>query len=217
MEQGKYENNTIALQGKVAGEIEYSHEVYDEPFYTTYVDCKRISGTYDRLPVTIGESLMGNADLNIDDDIMIAGQIRSYNRFIDGKRRLLLTVFARRISIGDTMDPQLNSVQLEGFVCKPPIFRTTPFLREICDILLAVNRPYRKSDYIPVIVWGESARKAGIIPVGSKIIVNGRMQSREYVKKMSDGIMQKRVAYEVSATRVALPDGLGGSIDIEMI
>ena len=214
MECGRYENNMITLQGTVAQPILYSHQVYGEKFYTTTINCKRMSGTYDKLPLTVSETLICDGNMDVNQEVKITGQVRSYNRYIEGKHRLLLTVFARGVHQAADQDVGQNSVQLDGYICKTPVYRTTPFMREICDILLAVNRPYRKSDYIPVIAWGSTARCLSEMPVGAQLIISGRMQSRIYLKRYENGKEEERTAYEVSAIRASTPDGRGGTVDI---
>ena len=182
--------------------IEFSHETYGEGFYSFFLSVPRLSENIDRLPVTVSERLIGELDLNIGADIVITGQFRSYNKLIDGSNRLVLTVFAREIAnqIEEVKNP--NQIYLNGFVCKPPIYRTTPFKREIADLLLAVNRAYSKSDYIPAIAWGRNARFCRNLRVGNNMKVWGRIQSREYQKRYPDGTVEDKVAYEVSISKL---------------
>ena len=195
-------NNRIILQGKINQPITFSHHVHDEIFYQTEVSCRRMSGTYDNIPITVSKKTLG--DIIIDNSLyyLIKGQIRSYNRVINGKNKLIITVFAKSIEISSEEKEGLNSVYLEGYICKEPSYRKTPFLREISDILLAINRPHRKSDYIPVIAWGYTARKASKLKVSDEVLVTGRLQSRNYTKRLKDGTAIERVAYEVSAMRL---------------
>jgi len=195
-------NNRIILQGKIKKPIMYSHQIHDEIFYSMEISCRRMSGTFDIIPVTISKKTMGN--ILVDDELhyLIKGQIRSYNRVVSGKNKLVITVFAKSIEISDEEKEGLNSVYLEGYICKEPSYRKTPFLREISDILLAINRPHRKSDYIPVIAWGYTARKASKLKVSDEVLVTGRLQSRNYTKKFKDGTSIERIAYEVSAMRL---------------
>lgn len=202
MDKDNYTNNRIYLQGKITGDIEFSHRIYEETFYVVYINCKRMSGTYDNIPVTVTEKILNEIDLNGDNFYLIKGQIRSYNRFINGKNKLVITVFARTFEIIDDENEGLNSVHLEGYVCKLPNYRKTPFLREICDLLVAVNRPHHKSDYIPVIAWGHTARIASNLLIGKKILITGRLQSRSYMKHYKDGTSKELIAYEVSAMRL---------------
>jgi hypothetical protein len=196
------DNNWVYVSGKVDSTIEFSHETYGEGFYSFFLSVPRLSENIDRLPVTVSERLIGELDLNIGADIVITGQFRSYNKLIDGSNRLVLTVFAREIAnqIEEVKNP--NQIYLNGFVCKPPIYRTTPFKREIADLLLAVNRAYSKSDYIPAIAWGRNARFCRNLRVGNNMKVWGRIQSREYQKRYPDGTVEDKVAYEVSISKL---------------
>lgn len=187
--------NTVFLQGRVGSKPEYSHDLYGERFYEFKLNVPRLSEHLDVIPITVAEQLTDG--LKEGKLIAISGQFRSFNR-PDGERsRLILSVFAR-----DILPPQAeinpNTAELIGYICKPPIYRTTPFNREICDVLLAVNRAYSKSDYIPCIAWGKNARLIKNAPVGQKLDVSGRIQSRQYTKRLDDGEMQVRTAYEFS-------------------
>lgn len=187
--------NTVLLQGRVGSKPEYSHDLYGERFYEFKLNVPRLSEHLDVIPITVSEGLADG--LKEGDLIAVSGQFRSFNR-PDGERsRLILSVFAR-----DILPPQAeinpNTAELIGYICKPPIYRTTPFNREICDVLLAVNRAYSKSDYIPCIAWGKNARLIKNAPVGQKLDVSGRIQSRQYTKRLDDGEMQVRTAYEFS-------------------
>lgn len=202
-------NNNITLAGVIKREPEYSHEVLGEGFYVFMLKCSRTSGNKDILPVIISERLTDITEIKVGQVVTVSGQIRSFNRHIDDvKSKLILSVFARELEIltQDATEPSfeedINTVILDGFVCKPPIYRCTPKGREIADILAAVNRPYGKSDYIPCIAWGRNARFAGGLEVGEHIQIQGRFQSREYTKKISDNEIETRVAYEVSVSRI---------------
>lgn len=179
----------------------FSHRLYSEAFCSFKLRVPRLSEYYDELPVMASQRLM-QKQLKIGDRIAISGQIRSYNRFIDGASRLILTVFARSMDFnpGSTENP--NCVYLRGHICKEPVYRTTPFNREITDILLAVNRAYNKSDYIPLIAWGRNARFARTLHTGDEIAVSGRMQSRDYEKIQPDGTKKIKTAYEVSISAI---------------
>ena len=204
-------NNKIYLEGKIVSKLEFSHEMYGEGFYTFFMEVTRLSDSVDLLNITVSERLISNMDLSIGKEIVVLGQLRSYNNYDEGKTHLILTVFAKEISINDEEKPKdINSIKLNGFVCKPPVYRTTPFGREIADILLAVNRAYNKSDYIPIICWGRNAKYASSLEVGSNIVVTGRMQSRCYQKKISDEEIIERTAYEVSVSKIEL---MGNNID----
>lgn len=193
------ENNSLFITGEIVSEASFSHEVYGEGFYIFSLESKRLSGSGDILPVTISERLIPPEGLAIGTKIGISGQIRSYNNYENKHSHLVLTVFAKEISFDETED--VNEIFLNGFICKKPVYRTTPFGREITDVLLAVNRAYSKSDYIPCIFWGRNAKYAGGIGVGENMRIWGRLQSRIYSKKTEDGV-EERTAYEVSVGRI---------------
>lgn len=193
-------NNRVYLRGKIVSEPVFSHEVFDEKFYEFVLQVPRLSESYDTIPVTISEKLIDKR-IKINTEITIDGQFRSYNKQQDGKSKLVLTVFVRDILDNDqNINP--NIIELNGFVCKEPVFRTTPFKREICDILIAVNRAYNKSDYIPCIAWGRNARFVKDIKVGEAVNLVGRIQSREYQKRLSDDEIVTKTAYEISITKI---------------
>lgn len=194
-------NNKVFISGQIVTEAEFSHEVYGEGFYEMNVLVKRLSGQGDILPVTISERLISDRDLKIGVTINALGQFRSYNKLVDGKSKLMLTVFVREL-LDDSPVKNPNSIVLTGYICKPPVYRTTPFNREIADILIAVNRSYNKSDYIPCIAWGRNARFAKNLAVGEKIAISGRIQSREYQKKLTDDDVKTLTAYEVSISKL---------------
>ena len=194
------QNNKAYISGRVLTAPVFSHEVMGEKFFDITVAVRRLSGQEDEIPVTVSDRLMQPLPPEPGDFLGFSGQIRSYNKMSDGRSKLILRVFARELTDGDEDEP--NSVELEGFVCKPPVYRTTPFGREICDLLLAVNRAYGKSDYIPAIAWGRNARYAGEFAVGDRVAASGRMQSRVYRKVLEDGRAEDRVAYEVSLSRI---------------
>ena len=189
-------NNRIVAVGRLDGELELSHEVMNEPFYTGTLLVKRLSGTVDRLPVTIPGKLMGLLPEE-NSQLLMTGQVRSYNKVIDGAGRLMVTLFAQSLVPSPDNDT-LNRVTLTGALCKPPIYRSTPFGREICDMMLAVNRAFGKSDYIPCIAWGRNAQYASRFSVGDRVRLTGRLQSREYQKLLENGEYLLRNAYEVS-------------------
>ena len=200
-------NNNINISGRISSDFKFSHEVYGEGFYNFNVNVNRLSDISDELPVTISERLIDKQDLPIGTHVHILGQVRSYNSFIesDKKNKLVLTIFTKDIKIikeegFESKNP--NEVFLNGYICKPPIFRTTPFGREIADILLAVNRSYNKSDYIPCIAWGRNARFVSGLGVGDNIKLTGRMQSRGYQKKLDTGNVLEKVAFEVSVSKI---------------
>jgi single-stranded DNA-binding protein len=198
-------NNSASIVGKIVSGFTFSHEVYGEGFFTFNTEVLRLSEASDILPVTISERLLEGDHFEEGSLIHITGQIRSYNNYVevDKRNKLVLTVFARdieKLETDDNLNP--NEIILNGFICKPPVYRTTPFGREIADLLLAVNRSYNKSDYIPCIAWGRNARFAGRLKIGDHICVYGRMQSRAYQKKKEDGEVLEKTAYEVSISKI---------------
>ena len=190
--------------GEIASEFEFSHEVFGEGFYMLELLVKRLSDSFDRIPVMISERLIDVTKDYRGEFIQISGQFRSYNRHEEKKNRLVLSVFAREAVFVEATDDKIKSNQifLDGFICKPPVYRKTPLGREIADMLVAVNRPYGKSDYIPCISWGRNARFAANFEVGSRVQIWGRIQSREYVKRLEDDRTEKRTAYEVSVSKL---------------
>ena len=198
------ENNQVTIMGKVATEFSFSHEVFGEGFYMVDVEVKRLSNSEDRIPLMISERLIDVTQDYTGEYIMVHGQFRSYNRHEEQKNRLVLSVFVREISFMEEEPDgtKTNSIWLDGYICKEPIYRKTPLGREIADLLLAVNRPYGKSDYIPCICWGRNARYASGFEVGEHVQLLGRIQSREYVKRISDTETEKRIAYEVSVSKL---------------
>ena len=211
METNFLENNNLTLVGKVTNEKKFSHEIYGEKFYTFDLSVPRLSGNADIIPITISERLFKEDELVVDKKVKIEGQFRSYNSYEETKNRLILTVFAKDIEFLESQDEVIaskdfvsNEVILIGFICKNPIYRQTPFGREITDILLAVNRAYNKSDYIPCIAWGRNARFCSKMKVGTEVKVTGRIQSRIYEKKYEDGTIEQRVAYEISIANLEL-------------
>ncbi len=214
METNFADNNHITLVGKITDEKKFSHEIYGEKFYTFDLSVPRLSGNADIIPVTISERLFKDEDLVIDKKIKITGQFRSYNSYENEKNRLILTVFAKDIEFLENQEEEIvaskdlisNEVILTGYICKTPIYRQTPFGREIADILLAVNRAYNKSDYIPCITWGRNARYCSKMPVGTEVKIIGRVQSRAYEKKHEDGTVEQKVAYEVSISNLEVID-----------
>ncbi len=200
------ENNHIILVGKVTSEKRFSHEIYGEKFYIFDLSVPRLSGNADIIPITISERLMVNGDLPINTKITVEGQFRSYNSYGEGRNKLVLTVFAKNVTLLEDQESEVearkdfisNEVTLVGYICKKPVYRQTPFGREIADILLAVNRAYSKSDYIPCIAWGRTARFCENMEVGTEVKIVGRVQSRQYEKKHEDGTIENKVAYEVS-------------------
>ncbi len=199
-------NNKVYLMGEVHSAPTFSHEMYGEGFYDFTLSVKRLSGQFDLIPVTVSERLMTTA-LAVGDKVALSGQFRSYNKLEGGRSKLMLTVFVRDFLPYNEDETNPNNVEIHGYVCKEPIYRTTPFNREICDVLLAVNRSYNKSDYIPCIAWGRNARYAQGLGVGKAVTVVGRIQSREYNKKTEEGV-EVRTAYELSVGKISYePDG----------
>jgi len=197
----KEKNNKVFISGEIVTEAEFSHEVYGEGFYEMSVLVKRLSGQGDILPITVSERLIADKNLSVGSVINALGQFRSYNKLVNGKSKLMLTVFVREIlDFSPAQNP--NTIVLVGYLCKPPVYRTTPFNREIADVLLAVNRSYNKSDYIPCIAWGRNARFAKNLAVGEKIAISGRIQSREYQKRLDDDEIKIFTAYEVSISKL---------------
>lgn len=197
-----YENNNhVLLKGKIKELPTYSHTVMGEGFFEMFVEVERLSEEVDVLPVTISERLIEN--FKIGDEIGIVGQFRSYNKLENGRSKLMLTIFVKELVNPKDMS-EINQIYLIGYICKEPIYRTTPFGREICDMLLAVNRAYNKSDYLPCISWGRNARFVRDLEVGEKLEVQGRIQSRRYQKHKDDGTVESKVAYEISLSSVVL-------------
>ena len=202
------ENNHLVLVGKVTSDKRFSHEIYGEKFYIFDLAVPRLSGNADIIPITVSERLLSINELKIDSKIIVEGQFRSYNSYENERNRLVLTVFAKDIKFVENQEEEIevskdvvsNEVILNGYICKKPIYRQTPFGREISDLLLAVNRAYNKSDYIPWIAWGRNARFCENIPVGTEVKIVGRVQSRTYEKKYDDGRVETKVAYEVSVS-----------------
>ncbi len=194
------ENNQLTLCGVIETPPTLDHEVFGEQFYRMDLRVPRLSGAQDLLPVTVSERLM-NSQVTPGVRLSVQGQLRSYNKVMGGAGRLLLTAFAQRLTPPDDSENP-NTIHLIGAICKPPSFRTTPFGREIADLMLAVNRAFGKSDYIPCIAWGRTARYAAQLAVGDHLEVQGRFQSREYQKQLPDGAVVNRVAYEVSLSRL---------------
>lgn len=204
------ENNQVTIMGVVASEFTYSHEVFGEGFYMVDILVKRLSNSDDQIPLMISERLIDVTKNYIGEAIMVSGQFRSYNRHEENKNRLVLSVFVREIEfINEELDgAKTNHILLEGYICKKPVYRKTPLGREIADLLMAVNRPYGKSDYIPCICWGRNARYASGFAVGEHVQVLGRIQSRDYVKKISESEMETRTAYEVSVSKLECMEGV---------
>ena len=202
------ENNQVTVMGEIVSDFSFSHEIFGEGFYMVDVKVQRLSESYDVIPVMMSERLI---DVTADYKGMLVcvnGQFRSYNRHEEHRNKLVLSVFAREIEFVEEVEESAKSNQifLDGYICKAPIYRKTPLGREIADVLLAVNRPYGKSDYIPCICWGRNARYAGNFQVGDRCLIWGRIQSREYMKKLDEEKVEKRVAFEVSVSKLELAE-----------
>ena len=216
MDTNYLENNYLTLVGKVTGEKKFSHEIYGEKFYVFNLEIARLSGNADIIPITVSERIITDEMLMQGKQLLVKGQFRSYNSYDNEKNRLILTVFAKDVVEVEEnneeenemakKDTVTNEVVLVGYICKKPIYRQTPFGREIADVLLAVNRAYNKSDYIPTIAWGRNARFCQNLEVGTKVKLVGRVQSRMYEKKHEDGTVENRVAYEVSIGSLEIVD-----------
>ena len=202
------ENNQVTVIGMVVSEFTYSHEVFGEGFYMVDILVRRLSSSNDRIPVMVSERLLDVSQSYMKKCIRVTGQFRSYNRHEEQRNRLVLSVFAREIEFIDEEPDgaRTNHILLEGYMCKRPVYRKTPLGREIADLLLAVNRPYGKSDYIPCICWGRNARYAAGFDVGEHVRILGRIQSREYVKKLSETETETRTAYEISVSKLECMD-----------
>lgn len=204
MENMKIKNNVVIINGIIVSDFKYSHEVYGERFYMVDVQVNRLSDSVDIIPLMISERILDKTQNYVGSKVAVSGQFRSYNSHEGRKNKLVLSVFVREIEFIDEFDEggRTNQIFLDGYICKDPIYRRTPLGREIVDLLLAVNRPYGKSDYIPCICWGRNARYTSTFEVGSRCAVWGRIQSREYMKKITEEEAERRVAYEVSVSKI---------------
>lgn len=199
-----FENNQVTIIGEIVSDFVFSHEVYGEGFYMVEVAVSRLSNFSDYIPLMISERLIDTSQSYIGQKVYVTGQFRSYNRHEELKNRLVLSVFVREIEFieEETEEMKSNQILLDGYICKDPIYRKTPLGREIADLLVAVNRSYGKSDYIPCICWGRNARFAARFEVGVHVQIWGRIQSREYVKRLNEDEVEKRTAYEVSVSKI---------------
>ena len=196
------EGNSAQLVGKVLSELEFSHKTYGEAFYVALLGVVRKSGYEDDIRLMVSERLIGSMSLTPGQTVKVSGQVRTYNQECEGKNRLNVGSFVREVEVLEAETPHENRIYLEGFVCKKPVRRTSPLGREICDLMLAVNRMYNKSDYIPCIAWGRNAAYGGELDVGCKLAIEGRIQSREYKKRDEEGNVSVKVAYEVSIIKM---------------
>lgn len=197
-------SNRAELMGEMVSEPVFSHESFDESFYCFKVKVPRLSDSVDYINITVSEKTMANYDYKVGDKLFISGQFRSYNNYTGVGSRLILTLFAKTIYLAPPDADYINEVELDGYICKVPTYRTTPFGREITDMLLAVNRSHNKSDYIPCIAWGRNARFARDLCVGDNVRITGRMQSRQYQKKLEDDTIVTKTAFEVSVNKIEL-------------
>lgn len=207
MNKSKILNNQVTLSGEIVENFKFSHEIFGEGFYTAMLASERTSGKKDIIPIMVSDRFVDTGADWIGRFVKISGQFRSYSRHEEGRNRLVLSVFAQEFE--DITEYQIefefrhdNEIFIDGCICKPPIYRKTPLGREITDILLAVNRPYGKSDYIPCICWGRNARYISGFNVGDNVQFWGRIQSREYTKKISENDVEERIAYEVSVNKM---------------
>lgn len=201
------DNNNVEIGGEIIEEPEFSHEIYDEKFYKFSIKTKRLSEYEDILPVIISERLVNLNDIKVGSIVKIFGQFRSYNLQTETRNKLVLSIFVKDIEFTD--DETIlttNDANFIGYICKEPVYRKTPLGREIADVLVAINRTYRKSDYIPCILWGRNAKYCETLKVGDLVKLNGRIQSRSYEKKLENGEVLKKTAYEVSVSKFASAD-----------
>ncbi len=206
-------NNKVYLCGEVVCEPVFSHEIYGEGFYDINLKVQRLSEQSDIIPITISERLFAEKNLTVGSTIAVLGQFRSYNKIVNGKSKLILTVFVREIC-EPIKNLNSNIIELTGYVCKEPVFRTTPFKREICDMLVAVNRAYNKSDYLPCIAWGRNARFVSELSIGEKVYLTGRIQSRQYQKKVENNEIEIRTAFEVSINKISTENNIEKILDL---
>ncbi len=203
-----FDNNQVFMMGEVVSDFQFSHEVFGEGFYMVEIAVNRLSNYADYIPLMVSERLVDTSQDYTGEFVRIVGQFRSYNRHDEKKNRLVLSVFVREWEFCDEMEEgeKTNQIFLDGYVCKEPVYRKTPLGREIADVLLAVNRSYGKSDYIPCICWGRNARFASSFAVGNHVQILGRIQSREYVKRVNEEETERRIAYEVSVSKIDFLD-----------
>ena len=205
-------NNKVYLNGTLASLPVFSHEIYGESFYEVNLNVQRLSEQVDVVPITISERLFDQKSLVVGMPVSVKGQFRSYNKIVDGHSKLMLTVFVREIC--DKIENiNSNIIEIVGYVCKEPVYRTTPFKREICDVLIAVNRAYNKSDYLPCIAWGRNARFVKDLDVGQKVFLSGRIQSRQYQKKLDEQNVEMRTAFEISISQISIEDNIEKVLD----
>ena len=199
-----FENNQVTIVGKIVSDFQYSHEVYGEGFYMVEISVRRLSDFVDYIPVMVSERLINVNESYIGKYVFVGGQFRSFNRHEEKKNRLVLSVYAREIELWEdgSEEEAGNQIFLDGYICNESVYRKTTLGRDIADLLVAVNRSYGKSDYIPCICWGRNARFAAGFEVGTHVQIWGRIQSRDYVKKLSETQVEQRTAYEVSVSKI---------------
>ena len=193
--------NTITLRGQLHSLPEFSHENHDKSFHRFLLEVPRLSGAVDILPVIASRELLLGLDPTAGDMLTVTGQIRSHNRRTETARHLLIFVFATSVCVEHSAP--VNDCILEGTLCREPVYRRTPLGREICDVMLAVPRAFRRADYLPCILWGRTAQEVSACHVRDRIRICGRLQSRGYTK-LTDSGPQDRVAYEISALRAEI-------------
>lgn len=209
------DNNLIIISGDIDSKLIFSHEIYGEGFYSCFINVHRLSNNYDRIPITFSERLINLEKLKMGIFVEINGQFRSYNNYNESHSKLVLNVFAKDIKINnDEKKVYKNQIYLNGYLCKKPIYRVTPLGREIADLLVAVNRAYNKSDYIPCIAWGRNARFSEGLSVASHLKVWGRVQSRKYQKRRSNAEVEMKIAFEMSVSKMELSDGPSKIVNI---
>ena len=197
--------NQIRLRGNLASMPEFSHENHEKRFFRFYLNVPRLSCAVDRLPVIAEEGILNAADLSSGEMLTVTGQIRSHNVRSDGRRHLLIFVFAQSLVCED--GEPINECTLEGPICREPTYRRTPLGREICDVMLAVPRAFKRADYLPCILWGRTAAEAASCHTRDRIRIYGRLQSRTYTKLTETG-SEERIAYEISALSAEIPDDM---------
>ena len=199
----EYNVNRIELRGAMAELPRFSHESRGERFWIFPLEVSRLSGAVDRINVIVRESQLAQLEITAASKLYVSGEVRSFNNKSGEGSRLVITVFARELRFEDGDD--MNAVHLYGTLCKQPNLRTTPMGREICDLMLAINRRYGRSDYLPCIAWGLKAKEAALWPVGTVCVLDGRLQSRKYIKNL-DGLSVEKTAFEISVTQLRLDD-----------
>ena len=203
MNKNVIENNKIEITGEITSSFEFSHEIFGEKFYIASLSSERTSGNKDVLQILVSDRMI---DMNYEwkgQFVRITGQIRTHNKRVDGKNKLNIYVFANEVEAMEGVYHE-NYAFIEGYVCRNPNYRTTPLGRDITDLLIAINRRYSKSDYIPCICWGRNAIFSSVMEVGTRVRINGRFQSREYIKKHDDGTSEPMIAYELSANTIKI-------------